>query len=113
MSFRRAVELDASYPLPYRMLGILYSHVGRVQESLEAMRRARELDPLLPVHHALSAQVAFAARDFPLAAQFARQSLVIDPEFWVGHWQLAQASVELGTRCGAAGPRRCRTQLRH
>ena len=95
-SFQRAIELDPSYAFSYRMLGILYSHVGRVGESLTTMRRARELDPLLPVHHALSAQVAFAARDFELAMRFARQALAIDPEFWIGHWQVAQASVELG-----------------
>jgi len=96
VAFRRAVELDPNYPFSHRMLGLLYSHVGRTRDSLPAMRRARELDPLLPVHHALSAQVAFAARDFPLAAQFAQQALVIDPEFWIGHFHLAQASIELG-----------------
>ena len=96
-AFRRAIELDPNYALPHRMLGLLYSHLGRPQEALPAMRRARELDPLLAVHHGLSAQVAFAARDYALAAQFARQALVVDPDFWIGHFQLAQASVELGT----------------
>ena len=95
-AFRRAIELDPNYALPHRMLGLLYSHLGRPQEALPAMRRARELDPLLAVHHGLSAQVAFAARDYALAAQFARQALVVDPDFWIGHFQLAQASVELG-----------------
>ena len=95
-AFRRAIELDPNYALPHRMLGLLHSHWGRPQESLPAIRRARELDPLLAVHHGLSAQVAFAARDYALAAQFARQALVVDPDFWIGHFQLAQASVELG-----------------
>ena len=95
-AFRRAIDLDPNYALPHRMLGLLYSHWGRPQESLPAIRRARELDPLLAVHHGLSAQVAFAARDYALAAQFARQALVVDPNFWIGHFQLAQASVELG-----------------
>jgi DNA-binding winged helix-turn-helix (wHTH) protein/tetratricopeptide (TPR) repeat protein len=95
-AFRRAIELDRNYALPHRMLGLLYSHLGRPQEALPAMRRARELDPLLAVHHGLSAQVAFAARDYALAAQFARQALVVDPDFRVGHFQLAQTSVGLG-----------------
>ena len=30
------------------------------------MRRARELDPFDATHHALSAQLAFTARDYPL-----------------------------------------------
>jgi serine/threonine-protein kinase len=95
-AFRRAIELDPSYSFSFRMVGLLHSHRGEVRESLLAMRRARELDPLLPVHHALSAQVAFAARDYVLAARFARQALAIDPDFWIGHFQLAQAAVQLG-----------------
>ena len=95
-AFVRAIEIDPGYSFAFRMLGLLYSHVGRIVDSLSTMRRARELDPLLPVHHALSAQVAFAAREFALGAQFARQALAIDPEFWIGHFQLAQNSLELG-----------------
>ena len=95
-AFRLAIELDPAYSFAFRMLGLLHSHRGEVHESLPAMRQARELDPLLPVHHALSAQVAYAARDYGLASQFARQALAIDPEFWIGHFQLAQASIQLG-----------------
>jgi DNA-binding winged helix-turn-helix (wHTH) protein/tetratricopeptide (TPR) repeat protein len=95
-AFRRAIELDPSYSFSFRMIGLLHSHRGRPREALPAMRRARELDPLLPVHHALSAQVAFAGSDYALAAQFARQALAIDPGFWIGHFQLAQAAVQLG-----------------
>jgi DNA-binding winged helix-turn-helix (wHTH) protein/cytochrome c-type biogenesis protein CcmH/NrfG len=95
-AFRRAIALDPNYWFSYAMLGHLHMHRGAIRESLAAARQARELEPLLPLNHTLSAQVAFAARDFPLAAQFARQALAIDPEFWVGHFQLAQALAELG-----------------
>jgi TolB-like protein/Tfp pilus assembly protein PilF len=95
-AFRAAIELDPNYPLPHRMLGILYSHQGRYAEAAPAIRRACELDPLLAVHHALSAQVAFVGRDYPAAVQLARQAIAIDPEFWVGHLQLAQPLVEMG-----------------
>lgn len=95
-AFKQAILLDASYPLPYRMLGILYAHMGRHEEARPAIRRARELDPLVAVYQALSAQVAFMARDFAAAKQFARQSIVVDPEFWVGHMQLAQTCEQLG-----------------
>jgi tetratricopeptide (TPR) repeat protein len=60
------------------------------------MRRARELDPLYAMHHALSAQLAYAARDFAAAARWARQAIIVDPIFWIAHWQLAQACVSLG-----------------
>lgn len=95
-AFRKAVSLDPSYPLPHRMIGILLSHMGRSEEARPAIRRARELDPLLAVHQALSSQVAFSGRAFSEAVQFARQSIVVDPEFWIGHLQLAQALEQLG-----------------
>jgi tetratricopeptide (TPR) repeat protein len=95
-AFRAAIELDPNYPLRHRMLGILYSYLDRREEAKLAIGRARELDPLLAVHHALSAQVAFVGRDYPAAAQFARQAMAIDPGFWVGRFQLAQALAEMG-----------------
>jgi DNA-binding winged helix-turn-helix (wHTH) protein/Tfp pilus assembly protein PilF len=95
-AFQKAISLDPNYPLAHRMLGIVLSHMGRAQEARPAIRRARELDPLLAVHHALSSQVAFNAREYRDAVQFARQAVVVDPEFWVGHLQLAQALEQLG-----------------
>ncbi len=95
-AFRKSVELDSSYSLAHRMLGILLGHMGRHDEATRSVRRARELDPLNSANHALSAQVAFAARDFSAAVQFARQAVMIDPEFWIGNFQLAQAYEQLG-----------------
>lgn len=93
---RKAIALDPSYPLAHRMLGIVLAHMGRPEEARPAIRRARELDPLLAVHQALSSQVAFCGREYAEAVQFARQSIVVDPEFWVGHLQLAQVLEQLG-----------------
>jgi len=95
-AFRNASAIDPSYPFVHRMLGILLAHMGRHDEAKAAIRRARELDPLVAVEHALSAQVAFVAQDYAAAVQFARQSIVVDPEFWIGLFQLGQAYVELG-----------------
>lgn len=95
-AFRKAIEVDPSYPMAHRMLGILLSHMGRHEESEPAARRAREMDPLVAVHHALSSQIAFAAGKYEAAVDFARQSIVVDPEFWIGHFQLAQACERLG-----------------
>jgi DNA-binding winged helix-turn-helix (wHTH) protein/tetratricopeptide (TPR) repeat protein len=94
-AFRKAIALDANYPLPHRMLGILYAHMGRYSDAHPAIRRAREIDPLVAVYHALSSQVAFMGRDFVAAKQLARQAIVIDPEFWVGHLQLGQTCEQL------------------
>jgi DNA-binding winged helix-turn-helix (wHTH) protein/tetratricopeptide (TPR) repeat protein len=95
-AFRRAVALDPTYCLAHRTLGIALSHMRRGEQAQSAVRCARELEPLNPSHHALSAQVAFNARDYSQAVQFARQATVVDPESWIGYLQLGQAQQQLG-----------------
>jgi tetratricopeptide (TPR) repeat protein len=55
------------------------------------MERARELDPSSSSNHMVSAQIAYQSRDFAAAERHARQSIAIDPNFWAGHFQRAQA----------------------
>jgi TolB-like protein len=93
--FRNAIAADSNYSFAWRVLGILLSHLCRHEEAIASIRRARELDPLNAMNRALSAQIAFAARDNESAIQFAREAIIIDPEFWIGHFQLAQVFVEL------------------
>lgn len=78
------------------MLGHSLSQMGRHSEAAPLTRRARELDPLNAMTHALSSQVAFQARDYSAAVEYARQAIVIDPEFWIGYMQRGQALERLG-----------------
>jgi DNA-binding winged helix-turn-helix (wHTH) protein/tetratricopeptide (TPR) repeat protein len=96
IEFRKAVALDPSYCLAHRTLGIALSHMRRPEEAKSAVRRARELEPLNAAHHALSAQVAFNARDYLAAVEFAQQATVLDPGFLIGYLQLGQAHEQLG-----------------
>jgi tetratricopeptide (TPR) repeat protein len=95
-AYRRAIAFDPNLPLAHRMLGVVLSHSCRHDEARSSMKRARELDPLYVMHQSLSSHIAFDARDFPTALYFARQALVVDPEFWIAQLHLAQVAVELG-----------------
>ena len=90
-SLRRATALDPNYADARRRLAHVLSNAGRHSEALAEMARARELDPFSPIMHAVSAQAAYNARDFAGAERHARQSIAIDPNFWVGHFNLGQA----------------------
>jgi tetratricopeptide (TPR) repeat protein len=90
-SLRRAIALDPNYANARRSLGHVLSNAGRHSEALAEMARARELDPFSPLMHGLSAQTAYNAASFHLAERHARQSLVIDPNFWAGYVNLGQA----------------------
>ena len=89
---REAIRLDPAYSLAYRMLGTVLGHSGdRPAEAQEAMNRARAIDPLQPMHHALSAQVALVTRNIPAALEHARHATIVLTDFWIGHYQLGQA----------------------
>ena len=94
--FQQAIAADPNYAFAHRVLGIASSHLCEHDLAMRSIQRARELDPLSAMNRALSAQIAFAARDLDAAVRFAREAMVIDPEFWVGHLQLGQALVALG-----------------
>jgi Flp pilus assembly protein TadD len=72
-------------------LGHLLSQTGRHDMARAALQRARELDPLNPMAHAMSSQVEFQARNYDVALEHARRAIALDPEFWIGYIQQAQA----------------------
>jgi TolB-like protein/DNA-binding winged helix-turn-helix (wHTH) protein/Flp pilus assembly protein TadD len=95
-AFRAAIRLDPSDAVAQRTLGHALSQLGRQSEAATAMRRARELDALEPMSFALSAQVAFQARDNALAADYARRAVLMDSVLWIGYSELAQAYEQTG-----------------
>jgi TolB-like protein len=94
-TYRRAIALAPMCPMAHRMLGITLSHMCRYEEAMTAMRRLRELEPLVAINQALCAQVAFTANECAAAVQFAKLAIVVDSEFWIGHFQLAQVYEQL------------------
>lgn len=93
---RRAVALDPSYGQGYWMLAHTLSQQGRHQNALALTPRSRELDPFNAMTHAMSAQLAFQARDFDGGVSHAREALRVEPDFWIAHLQLGQSLLQLG-----------------
>lgn len=95
-AFRTAVRLDPRDATAHRTLGHALSQLGRQSEAAEAMRRARELEALEPMNVALSSQIAFQARDNPLAVDYGRRAVLMDSSLWIGYAVLAQAYAQTG-----------------
>jgi TolB-like protein/tetratricopeptide (TPR) repeat protein len=95
-AFRLAIRLDGSNATAYRTLGHALSQSGRHAEAAAAMRRTRELEPLESISYALSAQVAFQARDNRAAVEYARRAVLIDSQLWIGYAELGFAYEQLG-----------------
>jgi TolB-like protein/DNA-binding winged helix-turn-helix (wHTH) protein/Flp pilus assembly protein TadD len=101
VAFRRAIVLNESYAQAHLMLGHVLSQMGRHNDAVAELRRVRELDPLNAMSHAISALVAFQARNYSAALEHAERATVVGPEFWIGHAQRAQAYEQLGRRDAA------------
>ena len=67
-AFRRAIALNPQYAAAHRNLGHLLSQMREHEEAVAVMQRARDVEPFEPLHHALSSQVAFQARDYSLSS---------------------------------------------
>ena len=84
---RLAIRLDPSNAAAHRSLGHVLSQTGQHTEAESAMRRTRELEPLEPLTYALSAQVAFQARQYSAAVE--HESGLRDPHRnrrWARRW---------------------------
>jgi TolB-like protein/DNA-binding winged helix-turn-helix (wHTH) protein/Flp pilus assembly protein TadD len=95
-SLRRALEGNPRLAIAHLHLGHALSQMGRHDEARQATDRARSLDPVEPLVHALSSQVAYQARDYAAALDHARQALALDREFWIGYMMRAQAHEQRG-----------------
>lgn len=95
-SFRRAIGLNPNYATAHHWLSELLLTVGRTDQALATSARAEELDPLAPQIRTDSAANLFYGRRYAEAAERLRRVLEFDPSFFVAHWYLGLAYIELG-----------------
>jgi TolB-like protein/DNA-binding winged helix-turn-helix (wHTH) protein/Flp pilus assembly protein TadD len=89
--FQRAIALDPSSALAHHWYGEYFASVGNAERAIAEVKVARELDPLsLPLLSTLGRMYREAHR-YDAAVQQCKQTLVLDPNFSMGHWCLGQA----------------------
>src|SRR6266478_5630808 len=78
---RRAIELSPSLALAHSYLGFSLVRQGRLDESLQEMLKARELDPLSPIIARQAAMPYHLKRDHRRALELLRQANELGPAF--------------------------------
>jgi tetratricopeptide (TPR) repeat protein len=79
--FQRAIELNPNYPTAHHWYGESLVVTGRFDDSIGALERAQELDPLsLPINTDL-AQSLFFARRYDESEEQLRKTLELDQSF--------------------------------
>ena len=96
VEFRRAVELNPNYATAHHWHAYLLMLRGRFDESLAALARARELDPLSLIINATGGFVLYFARRYEEAVAQCERALALEENFSPAHYFLGLASEQLG-----------------
>ena len=81
LELRRAIELSPSFAGAHYYLGISLTRQGRLDESLEVLLKARELDPLSSIIARTAVQPYYLKRDYGRALGLLRQANELGPAF--------------------------------
>lgn len=92
-AYRKAVELNPSYALGQNWYGMFLLAMGRFEEALERVTRAKALDPLSTQNVNLGLVHYFSGR-YDRAVKEFNDMLALDPNFAVGRLSLGKAYLE-------------------
>jgi tetratricopeptide (TPR) repeat protein len=91
-----AIGLNPSYATAHQWYGAFLRNLGRLNDAIQEMQRARELDPLsLPINTSIGL-VFYLAKDYDKAIEHCRKTLEIDPNFHWAHEVLAKSYLQKG-----------------
>jgi TolB-like protein/Tfp pilus assembly protein PilF len=94
--YQRALMLNPSFATAHRLYAAHLAAMGRWDESLAAIQRASELDPVSPIIATDLAWNSYMARDFEVARSKATEALDLQPGFAPALFTLGLACEQLG-----------------
>ena len=95
--FKRAIELNPSYPTAHSWYGEYLMVQGRFDEALVEMNRASELNPLSPALNLALGYRFYYAHQYPEAVEQIQKTLAMDAKFVPAHVYLGRAYEQKGT----------------
>lgn len=79
--YRRAIELNQNYATAHQWYSEYLAAMGRFDEALEEIRRAKEIDPLAPVINAGEVWILYFARRYDEAIEAGKKLQEMNPDF--------------------------------
>jgi TolB-like protein/Flp pilus assembly protein TadD len=92
--FQQSIELNPGYATAHHWYAWHLSLLGRFDEALEEMRKAKNLDPLSLIINADLAELLVIAHFYDESIIQSRATIAMDPNFALAHNQLAQAYLQ-------------------
>lgn len=94
--FKRALELNPRYVRAHHWYALFLAAMGRPDEALEQIKRARKLDPLSLIVSVAEGRILHFARRFDDAIEQFRRIVELDPSFIPAHCDLGASCEEKG-----------------
>ena len=94
--YRRAIELNPTYPIAHHWYGGFLSAMGRHEEALQQAETARALDPLSPIIQTWVGLRYYFAGKYEAAIAEYLKALELDRDFAPAHWHLGWAYEQAG-----------------
>jgi DNA-binding winged helix-turn-helix (wHTH) protein/TolB-like protein/Tfp pilus assembly protein PilF len=94
--FKRAIEINPNYATAHHWYAYYLAAMGRLDEAIYEIKRARELDPLSIIINTDVGEILYYARRYDEAIAVYRSSLEMDPNFGVARYLLAYAYEQKG-----------------
>ena len=95
-NFQRALQLNDGSAIAHQWYANYLTSMGRWDDALAEMRRARQLDPLSSIASAATGWIHWYARQYSDAMTALQGTLTLDPEFLQAHLWRAWVSGEMG-----------------
>jgi len=92
--FKRALDLNPSYSTAHQWYAIDLAALGRMDEAVAELERARQTDPLSAIINTDMAEMMYYARRYDEALQQARATVEMDPNFAHAHRVLGRIYFE-------------------
>ncbi len=99
--YKRAIELNPNYPTAYHWYSITLLYLGRKDESLAIIQRARELDPMSSIITAAFSWVQQVRGDHQASIDTSLKLIELDPNFGIAYVNLARAYLKTGRNAEA------------
>ena len=83
--FRHAIDFDPNYSTAHQWYAFDLAAMGRLDEAVAEVKRARQTDPLSAIVNTDAAEILYFARNYDEALQQARATVEMDPNFAHAH----------------------------
>jgi len=93
-NYKRAIQLNPNYATAHHWYARHLTAMGRHQEAIREIQRARELDPLSPNINAGPGEALYFARQFEPAIKAEQTALEFDPSLGRAHFVMGQICLE-------------------